>query len=133
MIILNGTNITWFLAKPYHWTDPNGFKWFDIGAWRNHEGENASGLPIDTSGIALPNIYHTLGGWWRVNFINLKKYVITQQVDVGPNKGVVDLSAPLAYQLFGAPERVNRGPWNADYIGKELPSNLKAGIFNIGD
>jgi hypothetical protein len=133
MIILHGDNITWFNPKPWKWPDPNGFIWIDTEARLNGEGRNASGIDFNIPGIALPNHHHTLGGWWRVNFINLKKYTITQQVDVGPDTGVVDLNAPLAYQLFGSPEKVNRGPWNADYIGKELPPNLKAGIFNIGD
>lgn len=115
----SGSHITWFLPRPWRWTDPTGRLWHDAGAERNGEGPYASGLPIETAGIAFPNENHTLGGWWRLEFSHLNKTVVVRQVDVGPKKPVVDLSAPLAYELFKTPGGVpDFSGWVATYIGQ---------------
>lgn len=124
-----GHNITWFLPHPWRWTDPTGHEWHDTGAERNREGDNASGFPMDTPGIALPNHHGTLGGWWRVDFPLLGIFVITRQVDVGPDKSVVDLSAPLAYKIFGSETKIGAGPWHAYYLGGD--TDQPEGVFNL--
>lgn len=133
MIVLSGNNITWFLPKPWKWIDPDGFIWHDIAAERRYEGAAASGLQYNIPGIALPNDHQTLRGWWRLNLLHLEKSIITRQVDVGPRGGIVDLNAVLAYQIYKRPDNVERGPWNADYLGQTLPDNLMAGIGDINE
>jgi hypothetical protein len=124
-----GLHITWFLGKPWRWTDPTGRVWHDAGAQMNNEGPYASGLPISTPGIAFPNNGGTLGGWWEIEFKGLGMTVVARQVDIGPKKPVVDLSAPLAYAMFGVPSRlVDSSPWVATYLGQKLSGNEQEGV-----
>jgi hypothetical protein len=46
-------------------------------------------------------------------------------VDVGPDSGVVDLNAPLAFKIYGHPSAVNYGLWTADFLGFEIPTELQ--------
>lgn len=129
MIARAGTHLTWFLGKPWRWTDATGHVWHDSGAQANGEGAYASGLPIETPGIALPNHGGTLGGWWRVAFPRLGMTATVRQVDVGPETGVIDLSAPLAFKMFGSPGAlVDHSPWTATYLGKTLPDGEAEGV-----
>ena len=125
----SGHHITWFLPRPWRWTDPSGHEWHDAGAQENGEGAYASGLPIETPGIALPNDHGTLGGWWQMDFPKLRMAAVVRQVDVGPKKPVVDLSAPLAHEMFGTPGRMpDHSPWTATYLGRTLPAGKTAGV-----
>ncbi len=129
MVTRSGCHITWFLPKPWRWRDANGHEWHDGGAQANREGTYASGLPIETPGMAFPNEHGTLGGWWEVDFPELKIKVIARQVDIGPKKPVIDLSAPLAFAMFGSPNKVpDHSPWTATYLGHALPDGKTAGI-----
>jgi len=126
----DGEYITWFLGKPWRWTDPAGRVWHDAGAERNGEGYYAAGVPIETHGIAFPNDHGTLRGWWEVDFPRLGKTVIARQIDVGPKKPVIDLSAPLAYAMFGSPAAVvDHSPWTATYLGFTLPDGKVPGVI----
>jgi hypothetical protein len=103
--------------------------WHDGGAQLNNEGYHASGLPIETPGIAFPNENKTLSGWWEIYFPGLRMKVVTRQVDIGPKKPVIDLSAPLAFEMFGTPGRlVDHSNWKATYLGKELPDGKREGV-----
>ncbi len=129
MITRIGLHITWFLPKPWHWTDASGHIWHDANAQFNNEGGNASGLPIETPGIAFPNNDLTLGGWWEIDFSVLRMVVVTRQVDIGPKKPVIDLSAPLAYQMFGSSKHiVDYSPWTATYLGKHKQEDQEDSI-----
>jgi hypothetical protein len=128
-LILAGRHITWFLPRPWTWKDPDGYQWVDKGAMDRNEGPYASGLPLDTLGIALPNHHGTLRGWWKLDFPQLAIIATIRQVDVGPDTGVVDLCAPLAHALFKRPERLpDHTPWQATYLGMKLPDGAKEGI-----
>lgn len=121
-----GNHITWFLGQPWRWTDPTGHVWHDAGAQANGEGTYASGLPIETLGIALPNHGGTLGGWWRVDFPHIGMTITVRQVDIGPETGVIDLSAPLAFEMFKTPNAiVDRSPWTATYLGASVPDGVR--------
>lgn len=126
-----GQHVTWFLPKPWRWADPQGHVWHDGGAEANGEGPYASGLPIETPGIALPNNGDSLGGYWHVLMPRMNIEMVVRQVDVGPNKPVIDLSAPLAFLLFTTPGDVpDYTPWSAEFIGHELSPDVRAGITN---
>ena len=128
-ITRSGRHITWFLPRPWRWTDETGRVWHDVGAEMNGEGAYASGLPIFTLGMAFPNEHKTLGGWWEVHFPELKMNVVARQVDVGPKKPLIDLSAPLAFVMFGSPSKVvDHSPWTATYFGHVLPDGKKPGV-----
>ena len=125
-----GEQITWFLPRPWRWTDPTGRVWHDAGAERNGEGYYAANVPIESPGIAFPNDHGTLRGWWQVAFPALNKMVIARQIDVGPKKPVIDLSAPLAYAMFGSQDAmVDHSPWTATYLGINLPEGKVSGIL----
>jgi hypothetical protein len=124
-----GDKITWFLPKPWRWTDPTGRVWHDAGAERNRDGEYASNLPLDTPGIAFPNDKWTLSGWWEVRFPRLGKTVVARQIDIGAKKPVIDLSAPLAYAMFKSQDAmVDHTPWSATYLGINLPEGKSPGV-----
>lgn len=126
-----GQHVTWFLPRPWRWTDEKGHVWHDLGAETNEEGPYASGAPIQTPGIAFPNNGHTLGGFWRVLMPRLNIEMVVRQVDVGPTLPVIDLSAPLAYLLFTTPGGVpDFTPWSAEFLGHELPTDVLAHIKN---
>lgn len=126
-----GQHVTWFLPKPWRWTDDQGHVWHDAGAEANGEGPYASGLPIQTPGIALPNVGSTLGGFWHVMMPRQNIEMVVKQVDVGPLNPVIDLSAPLAHLLFTTPNGVpDYTPWSAEFLGHALPTNVFAGITN---
>jgi hypothetical protein len=125
-IKFSGDNVTWFLSKPWRWTDPNGYVWHDRGAEENGEGGNASGLLISVPGIALAS-HSTLSGWWMVTLPDGRR-VVTQQIDIGPGGEDIDLSAPLAYILYGSPDKVDAGNWSATYLGKTLPLGIVPGV-----
>lgn len=129
MITRSGSHITWFLSKPWAWADPTGFKWYDTGAERNNEGTNAAGVSITMPGIAFPNINGTLGGWWEVVFSDLCMKIVVRQIDIGPKKPVIDLSAPLAFEMFGSPYFPDHSPWAATYLGKTLSAENPSGVF----
>lgn len=132
MITRAGDHITWFLPRPWRWTDPTGRVWHDAGAERNGEGPYASGMPIETPGIAFPNDRNTLRGWWEVAFPHLGKTVVARQIDVGPKKPVIDLSAPLAYLMFRSPSAlVDHSPWTATYLGINMPEGKVAGVSQV--
>ncbi len=132
MITRSGHHITWFLGKPWRWTDPTGYVWRDGGAEINGEGPYASGLPIETPGIAFPNEHGTLGGWWEIRFPALKKTVVARQVDIGPKKPVIDLTAPLAFSMFGLRIKiVDHSPWMAHYLGHSLPDGKREGVTDV--
>jgi hypothetical protein len=125
-IKLSGRNLTWFNPKPYIFTTPTGTVWFDRSAKKLHEQENASGLPIDVPGVALPG-RKTLEGWWLITLPDGQK-VVTQQVDIGPRgKGVLDLNAALASQFYDRPQDVT-GKWSAVYLGRKLPDDISPGL-----
>jgi hypothetical protein len=130
-IILSGHRVTWFLPKPWVWVDPTGHRWRDGGAEHGNEGPYASGHALDdTLGIALPNRFHTLGGWWELSLTGPGLTAVVLQLDIGPTgTGTVDLNAPLAYAVFKAPDKVGDGAWSARYIGRTLPAGTSAGIF----
>lgn len=126
-----GSHVTWFLPKPWRWVDDQGHVWHDAGAEAGGEGPYASGLPIETPGIALPNQDHTLNGWWHVIMPRQNIEMVVKQVDVGPLKPVIDLSAPLAHLLFTTPGGVpDYTPWSAEFLGHDLPPDIYAGITN---
>jgi len=119
---------TWFLGKPWRYTDPKGNVWTDWGAMRNREGPFASGLPPDTPGFASAT-RRGLGGWYELSLPDGRKYV-TRKVDVGP-PGVVDLSAGAAYEIYGsqrATEAANRRRITGRYLGANLPPGVRPGI-----
>jgi hypothetical protein len=125
--INSGTVITWFNPKPWIWTAPDGTVWHDASAERRNEGPYASGLPANTPGVALPN-KETLGEWVKITLPD-GRVVVTQQVDIGPSGGILDISAPLAAQLYlDGPSTIKPGPWIAERIGRELPSGVNPGI-----
>lgn len=77
--------------------------WFgNCGAWVDPEdnGENASGLPETTPGIAFL-CKETLKHWWLVAFPN-GKTIVVQQVDVGPGSETgrgIDINTVLATKV----------------------------------
>jgi hypothetical protein len=55
---------------------------------------------------------------------------IIRQIDIGPKKPVVDLSAPLAFAMFGASGLVaDHSPWTATYLGRTLPDGKIEGVI----
>ena len=138
-MITSGNRITWFLPEPWVWTDPTGRVWHDAVAQADNEGPYASGMTLDdTLGIALPNRSGTLGkwtlgGWWKVTFPDLKVTATIRQVDIGPDTGVIDLNAPLAYAMVGSPGAlVDRSQWTASYLGSSLPDGETEGVVKEG-
>src|SRR5262249_55717289 len=123
---------TWFLGKPWRWTDPSGRVWHDTGAERNREGPFASGLPPGTPGFASPG-RKGLGGWYELTLPDGRKYV-TRKVDIGP-RGVIDLSAGAAYEIYGSPgatEKQHMKPIRGRYLGSNLPRGGSPGIQGVG-
>lgn len=132
MVKYAGAHVTWFLPKPWRWTDPSGHTWHDEGAQAGNEGPYASGLSIATPGIALPDIFRTFGGWWKVTMPRQNIEMVVRQVDVGPIKPVIDFSAPLAFMLFTTEGNFpDHTPWIAEFLGHKLPDGVDAGIKNI--
>lgn len=123
-MIIVGEHITWFLCGPtYRWIDPKGGKWFDKGASDGREGPYAlQGTPIDTEGFAISN-RGTLGGYFQFRIPKKGIDRIIRQIDIGPRKPVIDLSAPLAYALFGSKDNFpDWADWRLDYIGMHEPT-----------
>jgi hypothetical protein len=118
---------TWFLGKPWTWTDPQGHVWHDVSAERRREGPYASGLPPGTPGFASAT-RRGLGGWYELTLPDGRKYV-TRKVDVGP-KGVIDFSAPAAHELFGTQAEAERSrrQITGRYLGDKLPSGVQPGV-----
>lgn len=122
-MILVGSHITWFLCGPlYEWRDPRGQTWLDRGARDGHEGPYAlQGTPIGTEGFAISN-HSTLGGYFRLTIPHYKIDTIERQIDIGPKKPVIDLSAALAFKLFGSQSNFpDYSDWKLEYIGLTLP------------
>lgn len=129
MPVFVGAHVTWFLSRPWIWTDGKGHVWHDRGAEAANEGENASGVPISRPGVALPNSYRTLGGWFHIEMPRIHISMVVQHIDIGPHRPVIDLSAPLAHIMFETPDRViDYTPWSAEFIGAHLPETIAAAV-----
>lgn len=127
---------TWFnptdndgSQTPY--TDSKGQTWND--GQGQGEGPNASGLPRETPGIALPD-RSTMGQTFLLTDPNGNS-VIVRQVDYGPGTGatsrgvVVDVNAEAASRLGYTPGNGPAGNgWNYQYLGQDPPAG-----YNVGD
>lgn len=96
-----------------------------INKWVDNEdnGQNASGLPQHTPGLAYMS-RETLKHWFKVTFPNDKSFIV-RHIDIGPSNWtgkMIDINAPLAEMAGYSPRNFPTGGIiRFQYIGKEEP------------
>lgn len=102
-----------------HGAGKSKYKWID----REDNGQNASGLPQMTPGIAYMS-KKTMKHWFKLTFPNGKSFIV-RQVDLGPAEWtgkLIDVNAPLAEMAGYSPKNFPTGDIiRFQYIGVEEP------------
>lgn len=100
--------MSWFgqFGVDNHGKNLSKYKWIDD----SDNGQNASGLPQTTPGIAYMS-RNSIKHWFKLTFPNQKTFIV-RQVDIGPSGWtgkMIDVNAPLAEMAGYTPKNFPTG------------------------